>query len=157
MKSHEYETSLALVKKKQMKELERKIESTVNLMIEDNDVKVQKILMQKMNQMTDDKELLEEELRTMVVGTEVEEVSIDRIKDVIVGLNEYMVKNPDDRIRALVRKFVDKVEVDNVKIVVWFKLDYFFNYGRLDKLKLRVSKMVKSIYKCSNRYNLEVL
>lgn len=42
-------------------------------------------------------------------------------------MNEYMVKNPDDRMRALMRKFVDKVEVDNSRIVVWFKLDHFLN------------------------------
>lgn len=75
-KSSEGETAIAAAKKKQLKDLERKIESTVNLMIEDNDVKLQKILMQKMNEMTDEKELLEEELRTMNVGTDVEEVSI---------------------------------------------------------------------------------
>ncbi|XMB68091.1 zinc ribbon domain-containing protein [Mycoplasmatota bacterium zrk1] len=102
------ETSLVAIKRKQLDELERKIDSTVNLMIEDNDARVQKVLMQKMNEMTDEKELLEEELRTMNVITDVDEVSLERVRDIVIGLNEYMTKNPDDRMRALVRKFVRK-------------------------------------------------
>ncbi|XMB66643.1 hypothetical protein RI065_10110 [Mycoplasmatota bacterium zrk1] len=79
--------------------MERKIESTVNLMIEDNDARVQKILMQKMNEMTDDKDLLEEELRIMNVTTDVDEVSLERVRDIVIGMKEYMVKNHDDRMR----------------------------------------------------------
>ncbi|XMB65937.1 hypothetical protein RI065_06420 [Mycoplasmatota bacterium zrk1] len=41
-------------------------------------------------------------------------------------MNEYMAKNPDDKTRALVRKFVSKVEVDNLKIEVLLRLDPLF-------------------------------
>ncbi|XMB65957.1 hypothetical protein RI065_06535 [Mycoplasmatota bacterium zrk1] len=150
------ETSLITSKKSQLKALEKKIESTVNLMIEDNDARIQKVLMQKMNEMTDEKELLEAELRTMNASTDTNEVSLERVREIVVGMNEYLVKNPDDRMRALVRKFVSKVEVDNIRIVVWFKLDHFILQNSVSSLRLKITKMLKSVYRSSfdNNFNL---
>ncbi|XMB67332.1 hypothetical protein RI065_02095 [Mycoplasmatota bacterium zrk1] len=117
-------------------------------MIEDNDLRVQKVLMQKMNEMTEEKELLEEELRTMNVITDVAEVSLERVRDIVIGMNDYMAKNPDDRMRALVRKFASKVEVDNFKIEVLLKLDPFILEKSINSIKVKILKMVRSIYRC---------
>ncbi|QVK21820.1 zinc ribbon domain-containing protein [Mycoplasmatota bacterium] len=142
------ETSLIASKKKQLHELEKRIDSTVNLMIEDNDARVQKVLMQKIYEMSDVKDLLEEELRTMNVTTDVDEVSLDRVRDIVIGLNDYMAKNPDDRMRALVRKFISKVEVDNMKIEVLLKLDPFILEKSINSIQVKISRMLKYIYRC---------
>ncbi|XMB66639.1 hypothetical protein RI065_10090 [Mycoplasmatota bacterium zrk1] len=38
--------------------------------------------------MTDEKELLEEELRTMNVTTNTDEVSLERVLEIMVGMND---------------------------------------------------------------------